>query len=117
MSITWHGVDEFVRDLRGFADELDDGIPELQEGVDDIAAAAASGAPVRTRELAGSVRSQLDGNVGRVFATADHAAPIIVGVPSHNIEPHPFIDAALRARESAVLAELERGVERAADRI
>ena len=117
MSVTFHGVTEFVRDLHRFADELEDAPPELQDAVDEVAVAASGGALRRTGELAGSVRGEVDGNVGRIFATADHAAPIIVGVPSHNIEPHPFIDAALRAREAAVLAVLEQGVERAADRI
>lgn len=116
MSVTVH-VDEFVRDLRRFADELDDGAPGMSEAVDDLASTAASGAPHRTGELAGSVRGEVDGGTGRIFATADHAAPIIVGVPSRNIEPHPFIDAALRTREAAVLAVLEEGVEQIARRL
>ena len=76
-----------------------------------------AGAPVRTGELAGSVRVLAEDGVVSVFPTARHAAPIIVGVPSHSISPHPFPEAALTAREGEVLTVLERGVQAAADRI
>lgn len=116
MSVTWHGLDEFLADLAGFADRVDD-LPEQQEAGQLIAGDASTRAPRRTGELAGSVTTLGRDDSVFIFATAGHAAPIIVGVPSHNIEPHPFIEAALQAREGAVVALLERGVNREANRI
>ena len=116
MSVTWYGLDEFAGDLRRFADRVAD-LPEQGEAGDLVAGDAAGRAPRLTGELAGSVESRTIGEHAYVFATADHAAPIIVGVPSRNIPSHPFIEAALRAREGAVLALLEQGVEREAKQI
>ena len=116
MSVTWHGLAEFSADLGRFADQVAD-LPERDEAGDLVAADAGSRAPRLTGQLAGSVTSRSIGEHSYVFATARHAAPIIVGVASRNISPHPFIEAALRSREGAVMALLQRGVEREADRI
>lgn len=116
MSVTWHGLDEFASDLRRFADAVGD-LPEQREAGELVRADVSARAPRRTGELAGSATVLDRGDHVYVFATASHAAPIIVGVPSHNISPHPFIEAALRAREGAIETLLERGVEREAARI
>lgn len=116
MSVTWHGLDEFEADLERFADEVAE-LPEHEQAGDLVASTAAAGAPRLTGELAGSVRTRAVDDHVYVFATSNHAPPIIVGVPSHNIEPHPFIEAALASREASIVDLLERGVQRAADRI
>lgn len=116
MSVTWHGLDEFAADLRRFADAVED-LPEQQQGADLVASDASTRAPRRTGALAGSVTTLDRDEHLYVFAGADHAPPIIVGVPSHNIEPHPFIEAALAAREAQIVTLIERGVDREASRI
>lgn len=116
MSVTWHGLDEFAADLGRFADQVED-LPEQDEAASMVAESASARAPRLTGELAGSVTTRRVGESVFVFATARYAPPIIVGVPSHRISPHPFIEAALQTREAAVMALIERGVQREADRI
>lgn len=110
MSVTWHGIDGFLRGLDEFADDVAR-LPEQVEAGEVVADAMRAGAPYRTGELADSVRVVEDGDTVAVVPTARHAAPIIAGVPSRNIDPHPFPEAALAAREGDVLALLEAGVE------
>lgn len=116
MSVTWHGLDEFAGDLRGFADDVAD-LPEQGQAGDVVAAAASAEAPNRTGQLAGSVRTLSRSGSVFVFATAAYAPPVIVGVPSHHTSPQPFIERALAAREAEVLRLLEQGVERQANEI
>ena len=115
MTVTFRGVDEFLSGLDRFAADVDE-LPELGEVGELIALGAAERAPRDTGELAGSVTSRLTDGTVSVFATAGHAAPIIVGVPSHSISPHPFIQASLAAREGQVVTLLEGAVQNAADR-
>lgn len=115
MSVTWHGVDGFLSELDEFADSLPD-LPEKEQAGELLADAMRAGAPRKTGALADSVRVLAEDDTVSVFPTADHAAPVIVGVPSRQIGPNPFPDVALQSREAQVVAVLEQGVEAAVRR-
>ncbi len=114
MSVTFRGVDEFVADLAGLAGDLGT-MPELGRAGELVADTTRAAAPVLSGALRDSTDVQVIGSLIEigVGAGVDYAAPIIGGVPSHNIEPNPYPWQALETREQDVTDLLTTGLDRA----
>lgn len=112
MSVTLRGVDEFVADLAGLADDLGT-MPELGQAGELVADTTRAAAPVLSGALRDSTDVQVRGSLIEIGVGVDHAAPIIGGVPSHNIDPNPYLWQALETREQDVTDLLTTGLDRA----
>ena len=91
------------------SEDIVDGV--IQATVEDIAELAKRYAPRQTGELANSIEAQVGPKVGRVVATAPHAAFVEFGTWSHNmLEPKAGTYEIRPVRASALRFEVEGDV-------
>jgi len=114
------GLDELIRTLKRAGEDISEFKDAHVRAGEIVATEAASRAPRRSGNLAGSVRSAKQAKRARVQAgraSVPYAGPIHWGWPARNIEPQPFLSDAAVATESRWMEQYVKDVEAALDKV
>lgn len=106
------GLREFTSDLRSVDRRLPREIRSLnKDAADKVATEARKRAPRRTGRLAGSIRSGATQRHAYVKTNLIYGPVIEFGWPGHNIEPQPYIYAAIGSTRDDVMEAYAEGLE------
>jgi hypothetical protein len=108
------GAREFRAAMKHMSADLSDLTAINKAAASTVATEARNRAPVLTGRLAGSIRAGATRTRGYVKAggrSIPYAGPIHFGWPRHNIEPQPFIFAALDDRRTEIIDKYEAHIE------
>lgn len=114
--VTLTGGAELVVSLAAVADglgHLDDAARAASEA---LVADARGRAPKATGALARSLRATVSNGAASVGTPVSYGLPVHFGVPSRNQRPQPFLAAAIRSQDAAMLTAYTRDVQALIDR-
>lgn len=119
-AVAVEGLDNLLRTMRRMSADLSD-MKDANATVSAfVAGAAASRAPRRSGQLAGTVRGTRQLRRARISAgraSVPYAGPIHWGWPAHHIRANPFVTEAAQSTETAWVAIYARAVQDAVDKV
>jgi hypothetical protein len=97
------GSKQLAAAVDGIADGLDDLTAAAATTVHLVVARARQAAPVRTGNLARSIRGDPTGSTATIGTAVSYGLPVHFGVPSHNQRPQPFLFQAVDAEQARIV--------------
>jgi hypothetical protein len=116
-SVRVEGLSRLSATLRRAKIDISDLKAATMKAAATVAQAAQASSPRRTGTLAGSVHGNRATARATVSSRLVYAGVIHWGWPAHNIEPQPFVSQAAQDTEPVWVAEYQRDVQHALDKV